>query len=348
MVQLFLNRGADINAAVSLRYYDRRCRGKTPLHCAVRSTSWNERTVLLLLDKGADLKAADAKGRTAFHVAVQDSDPQAARLLLENGAELESTFNFGRTALHMASYRGNENMTLMLIDKGANIKATDEWGWTPLHAASGSTRLHSRLKDVIRVLLNSGADIEARDIRGMTPLCTAVSVGQLGLANFLLESKADLMIIFEAFDAIFTRTITSWLSIVAKRDLFLQYEGANALGNLCWWFQRSALIQHPTMSFQILLDQFCRDHVDEIFDLLQHYDYFISVRELALSPPSESQLVIKYVLDKYTLLFQSFTQHGINLGAIEERVWKECGVAVPSYWLYGEDMRFYDFYDAQR
>ncbi|KAK1775475.1 ankyrin repeat-containing domain protein [Copromyces sp. CBS 386.78] len=330
IVQLSLNRGADINAAVSLRYPDRRYRGKTPLHCAVRSTSWNERTVRLLLDKGADLKAAG--------------------LLLENGAELESTFNFGRTALHMASYRSNENMSLMLIDKGANIKATDEWGWTPLHAASGSERLHSGQKDVIRVLLYFGADIEARDIRGMTPLCTAVLVGHLGIANFLLDSGADLMIIFEAFDAIFTHTITSWLSIVStKRHFVLQYEGAEALGSLCWWFQKSALIQHPTMSFQILLDQFCRDHVDEVFDLLQHYDYFISVRELALSRLSRFHLTrIKYVLDTYTLLFQSFTQHGINLKEIEERAWKECGVAVPSYWLYGEDMRFYNFDDAQR
>lgn len=97
------------------------------------------------------------------------------------------------------------------------------------------------------------------------------------------------------------------------------------------------LIQHPNNSFQLLLDQFIRDYEYELTDLLQHYEFPRLVRETAI-PGSSKEKGMQPVLKEYGLLFQFFTEHGVNMELLTR---EKYGALVPILWLYGEDTRYF-------
>jgi hypothetical protein len=67
----------------------------TPLHVAAKAGQMD--AVILLLDRGADLKAKDVKGWTPLHWAAASAKPQVVRLLLSRGAEATATTATGAT-----------------------------------------------------------------------------------------------------------------------------------------------------------------------------------------------------------------------------------------------------------
>ena len=97
-VQLLLEAGADPEA--------RAIDGSTPLLVASRSTdalagidwriipyaSGHEETALYLIERGADVAAADRLGRTALHAAVETNRPRLATALIEAGADIDARF----------------------------------------------------------------------------------------------------------------------------------------------------------------------------------------------------------------------------------------------------------------
>jgi hypothetical protein len=58
----------------------------------------------LLLEKGADIKVKNNKGKTALHCPAANGYEAVVRLLLEKGVDIEAKYNNnGRTALHFAA-----------------------------------------------------------------------------------------------------------------------------------------------------------------------------------------------------------------------------------------------------
>ena len=84
------------------------------------------------------LDAADARGRTALHLAASGGHLGAAEALLLAGADANASDAEGRTALHVAAGGGEESMVCLLLNHGASAAAADRRGRTALHAAAAS------------------------------------------------------------------------------------------------------------------------------------------------------------------------------------------------------------------
>lgn len=166
--------------------------------------------VEFLLDRGLDLDAEDAKGRTPLDYAAQGDAVRAAQRLLHRGARIDGSPQATGTPLHSASKadatgaarllleHGAEvnsdrsgtplhstrsvDMAVLLLDNGADVAAPDDSGKTPLHRTGN--------RDVAQLLLKRGADVGARDSDGGTPLHDAG--GNRDIAQLLLERGADL------------------------------------------------------------------------------------------------------------------------------------------------------------
>ena len=88
---------------------------------------------------------------------------------MQQGADVNAADDKGRTALHMSSTRSDVAMVTLLLDLGAT-QAPDHRGNTPLHLAACT---HNT--DVVAELLKRGGSITARDMHGCTPMAYARS-----------------------------------------------------------------------------------------------------------------------------------------------------------------------------
>ena len=99
------------------------------------------------LDSSCDVEATDAWGRTAMHVAAQDSWPRVITELHRAGASIQPLDQWGRTPLHLAAQANAEQGLATLVNEGADVNTTDAAGHTPLDYANraGSDRARDML-----------------------------------------------------------------------------------------------------------------------------------------------------------------------------------------------------------
>jgi len=153
---------------------DRNQRGETPLHWAV----WRGRSpeiIAALLDAGAEIDARRSDGRTAYALAAQSHQTEAADLLRSRGAntELSDLDRFlaegggpPRTGVHPDDYRLLTDMAQHrrvdavrgLLAVGLPVDALGEHGATALHWACWKG-----YADLVQILLEHGASITIRD-----------------------------------------------------------------------------------------------------------------------------------------------------------------------------------------
>ncbi|MBN2477751.1 ankyrin repeat domain-containing protein [Candidatus Micrarchaeota archaeon] len=103
-----LVKGADIDS--------RDERDNTLLIMAARGE--NNREILeFLIEKGADLKAVNYRGRNALHVAARAGRLQNARVLIEHGADKNICDSDGMTALKLAEGYDNKEVADFLKEE---------------------------------------------------------------------------------------------------------------------------------------------------------------------------------------------------------------------------------------
>lgn len=136
-------------------------------------------------DVASFVNLTDGHGRTALHVALEESSKSSSssleisRLLI-GVASLDVNVHdaFGTTPLHLAVKLLNDELVLLLVSRQANVNATTVSGQTPLHwlvneqnAAGGQNS--NKFDDIVRILLSSStpvADVTLADKNGTTPL----------------------------------------------------------------------------------------------------------------------------------------------------------------------------------
>jgi len=141
-----------------------------------------------LLQKGADVNAAQSDGMTALHWAVLKSDAEMAKMLLYAGANVKAATRLGGyTPLLMASRNGDVAMIETLLGGGADPNSATTNGTTALMLAAASGNA-----DAVKVLLDHKADINAREsARGETALVFAAANGRADVIRVLTARGAD-------------------------------------------------------------------------------------------------------------------------------------------------------------
>ena len=146
-----------------------------PIHYA--SYQGMNELLLLLLEKGADTAAQSSELETPLHFAFYGGgNLECAKTLLKNNAPLNTKNNKGQTPLHSCIMHSKEHQTLVLelIAAGALMNEADKDGNTPLHLA-----LLTRSPECIDTLITRGARTDIPNFAGQTALQLLEARGQL-------------------------------------------------------------------------------------------------------------------------------------------------------------------------
>ncbi|HXG24316.1 MAG TPA: ankyrin repeat domain-containing protein [Chthonomonadales bacterium] len=176
IAKLLVNGGANVNIQEPLF-------GLTPLIGAVKYAS--DDMILVLLEKGASVKARDKEGNTALILAARHRSRSTIEALLAQGAEINASNKRGETAL-MRAAEGNNEVLRLLLQKGAHLEASRENGWTPLICAAAAPSTAG-----VDILLEAGANVNARSKTGQTALMFAAIRGNVDMLEMLLFRGAD-------------------------------------------------------------------------------------------------------------------------------------------------------------
>ena len=180
----------------------------------------------LLVDAGgAEVDAADDRGRTPLVRAAEHGHAAVVELLVERGARLDWVDSFGWTALYQSTLCGRRDMVEHLLRLGADVDGAG--GESPVLAAAGgptrralttlrnanvdlymrrcrattvptnqaaSVALSSRHRfpDILDLLVDHGADVRVRDVDGLSPVRLAALGGRAKAVSLLVSAGADL------------------------------------------------------------------------------------------------------------------------------------------------------------
>ena len=173
VVKLLLDRGANPSVKVPGLFGD-----LNPLILA--AYNGDESTFRLLVERGADLKAA---GVPALALSLRARCGSCVETMLKQLAPEQYT----ATMVMAAPPRGPALATAMLLKLGADPNARDPEGRTMLMLAAASDALPT---DIVRMLIEKGADVNARSQSGETALQLAKLRGGTDITRLLLAAGA--------------------------------------------------------------------------------------------------------------------------------------------------------------
>lgn len=151
----------------------------------------NERIVKSMLETDSkdiviDYRLKGTNGWTSLLIATAEGHKEVVSLLIEKGANVNAANNLGRTPLMFAANYGFDSIAKTLIDNGAKIDMVpnDNEGWSALMAASYKGNL-----EIVKILVKSGANLKLRDKQGNTALGIAKKQGNTEIVNLLSAGK---------------------------------------------------------------------------------------------------------------------------------------------------------------
>jgi len=149
----------------------------------------NRQPVRRLLEKHADVNAAQADGATALHWAARWDDLDAATALIQAGANVNAANRDGAPPMFLACVNGSAAMIGKLLKAGADPNAPIlPHGETALMMAAKTGNVAA-----VKALLDAGANVNASEfLRGTTALMWAAEQGHADVIQLLAGRGADL------------------------------------------------------------------------------------------------------------------------------------------------------------
>ncbi len=152
----------------------------TPLMVAL--FNGHEETAMMLLSRGANVRAKARHGYEPIHWAALNGYERAIRFIVNKGGNVNAETEFGWTPLLQAASRGHVGIARLLITKGATVNVHEHEGWTPLHKACANGFV-----EMAQLLVRNGADVRQRSTSGMTALELAIKSKNFELIEALSE-----------------------------------------------------------------------------------------------------------------------------------------------------------------
>ena len=178
MAELLISRGADVRVTNDAGY--------TPLMLAIASGQKEVFNSLMNRRNALDLRSKESEPKTAFGLALEQSQIAMAIHLLERGASPKLPLHYG-PALMWAVNLNNPALARVLVKKGVDIGGVDAAGDTALMGA-----VKRQQPEMVNVLLMLKADPnQAHANTGATALMLAAEKGDVQIAKMLIEAKAD-------------------------------------------------------------------------------------------------------------------------------------------------------------
>ena len=160
--------------------------GKCVLHHA--AVCGNLELLELLIVKGCSVYMETTDGKNCLHIAVEYGHFRLCKVLLENyNFDLQMSSNDVECVLHSAAETGDLELFQYLVEKGSNVYRETTDGRNCLHIAARYD--HFRLCKVL--LENYNFDIHINSNDGTSVVHDAVSNGNLGLLQYLIEKGGD-------------------------------------------------------------------------------------------------------------------------------------------------------------
>ena len=163
------------------------------------------KSVVSLLAAGADINHTVPTGQGALELALISHRNPVADLLLDRGANVNAADHSGMTPLHAAAEGGSVELVGKLLAKGANPNArtsktvviTGGAGSGLFRAPPGElTPIHLAAKgnheDVMRALVAAGADPKLNGQDGTTLLMSAARSGHVEVVRYAYELDPDI------------------------------------------------------------------------------------------------------------------------------------------------------------
>lgn len=159
MYKLLLERGVNCNQRKSVYSF-------TPFDYVVKQ--YNLKTVKLLLDHGADIRATGGEGYTAIHNAACNPHLDVIKFMCDQGFDFDCVTDENVSPLHFAARYRNFKVCEFLLRRGADVNRISTRhgrGLTPLLGAldncdaSPTDRLYRKLEKTVEVLLKFGASL---------------------------------------------------------------------------------------------------------------------------------------------------------------------------------------------
>lgn len=148
----------------------------------------DEKRILFLVGKGADVNAQDQQGYAAIQTAARNKQDRLIGVLAGLKADINAPDRDGLTALMHAANRNHAPTIKALVERGANVEIALPGGYTPLSMAIEEARFQAA-----KALIEAGADVsKAVGKDRLTPLMLAASHMVVGEAAREIERRQGL------------------------------------------------------------------------------------------------------------------------------------------------------------
>ncbi|WP_395144302.1 ankyrin repeat domain-containing protein [Armatimonas sp.] len=139
-----------------------------------------------LLQKGAQVNAAQADGMTALHWATHHNDLATAKRLISARADVSAANRYGVKPLSLACTTGNTELVELLLQAGAAPNTTLPGGESALMTAARTGQAGP-----VRALLARKASVNAKERSGQTAVLWAAAEGHAAVMQLLIQAGAD-------------------------------------------------------------------------------------------------------------------------------------------------------------